>query len=525
MTKNQPNILFLITDQQRADSMGCYGNPAGTTPNLDQLAADGLIFDQAYCESPICMPSRVTLLTGKYAEHHGVKLHNNNIRPDELTLADTFNQAGYYTHCIGKMHLYSQEQTGNPESLPDWHAGLHQDFQGPFCGFQGCDLILGHSNSITGHYGAWLKQHHPLALESFWTENHKAVGDRTFFHIANAFRTDIPEEAHSSYYVAEQCTKVFDLAAEKDQPFFCYASFPDPHWPVCPPGTWLDKFKDARLPPRIPYQGECERMDLPPQYRAIKEGIRYYNGGCRFIGDKYQEEMEGIRRAYHAAVAFIDYNVGRIIDELKQRGQYDNTIIIYTTDHGDYLGDHGLQAKGGFLYESFIRAPLLIRDPRACKGQRIQAPFSFVDVAATLCELADVEYDLAGNGISQAPVCRGNTAQVREHCTVTHFAHSEAVEAPADQHAIIHDGWKLVYTAGQAHGLLFHLQTDDHELENLWHDPAHQQKKDELLNRLFTDLHLRKDKQAIRDMRKSLPGYYNHLMEKSFWQAETPAST
>ena len=522
---SKPNILFLITDQQRADSMGCYGNPAGTTPNLDQLAADGLVFDQAYCESPICMPSRVTLLTGKYAEQHGVVLHNNNIRPEERTLADTFNNAGYYTHCIGKMHMYSQEQPGNPESLPDWRAGMHQDFQGPFCGFQGCDLILGHSNSVTGHYGEWVKKHHPAAVETFWTENHEAVADRKKFHITNAFRTDIPEEAHSSYYVAEQCKKVFGIAEEQEQPFFCYASFPDPHWPVCPPGTWFDKFKDAELPPRIPYHDECDRDDLPPQYKAIKNGTRYYNGGCRFIGHEHAEEIEAIRRGYHAAVAFIDYNVGRIIDDLKQRGLYDNTIIIYTTDHGDYLGDHGLQAKGGFLYESFIRTPMLIRDPQGLKGKRITAPFSFVDVAETLCDLADVEYDLAGSGISQAVVCRGEQQQVREHCTVTHFAHSESEDCPADQHAIIFEDWKLVYTAGQEHGLLFDLNNDPQELENLWHNKDHAEQKQALLNRLFTDMHLRKHKQAIRDKSASLPGYYNHLMVKDFWQDQvsTPA--
>lgn len=521
---SQPNVLFLITDQQRADSMGCYGNPCGTTPHLDALAADGLIFDQAYCESPICMPSRTTLLTGKYAAHHRVTMHNTAIHDDERTMADVYNQAGYYTHCIGKMHLYSQERRGNPESLPDWQEGQYDDYTGPFCGFEGADLILGHSNSLYGHYGQWLQEHHPDVVEAFWTDNLEPAGDPAVFGMQNAFRTEIPEDAHSSWYVADMCSKVFDLAEANEQPFFCYASFPDPHWPVCPPGTWFDKFIDAELPPRIPYRGECEREDMPPQYAGIRNGERFYEGGCKYIGSDYAEDMEKIRRGYHAAVAFIDHNVGRIIADLKQRGLYDNTIIIYTTDHGEYLGDHGLQAKGGFLYESFVRTPLIVKDiaPDRQRG-RSQAPFSFVDVAQTLCELSDVGCTLATDGVSQAPVCRGAAEQVRAHCTVTHYSFRQEQDAPADQHAIIYQQWKLVYTAREANGLLFNLEQDPQELQNLWHDAEHQSIKQELLMRLFEDLSGRRDWQAVQDRFQILPGYQNHLMTREFWQQLTPS--
>ena len=515
MTK--PNVLFIITDQQRADSMGCYGNPAGTTPHLDALAAESMIFDEAYCESPICMPSRVSLLTGRYAAHHGVRFHNNNIAEQEQTLAHVFTDAGYYTHCIGKMHLYSQEKSGNPESLPDWKAGKWRDFKGPFCGFQGCELILGHSNSLCGHYGMWLKEKHPAAVEAFWTDKMQPLGDRKIFGMSNAFRTGIPEEAHSSAYVAEKCGEVFERAQEKQQPFFCYASFPDPHWPVCPPHEWLDKFADVKLPQRIPYVGECEQDDYPMQYKELVRGNRYYDGGCRFIGDEHAEDMEKIRRGYHAAVAFVDHNVGKIIEDLKQRGLYENTIIVYTTDHGEYLGDHGLHAKGGFMYDSFIRCPLIIHDPRSEFHGRSAAPFSFIDMPATLCDLAEIDNPLPHDGISQSAHIRKGDKSARTHCTVTHFANSDAAEAPHDQHAIVYQEWKLVFSAVDPHGILFNRKTDPQELCNLWHDSSSQSVKQELMQRLFSDLSGRHDRSAIRDKRAIEPGYYMHLMERDFW--------
>ncbi len=517
---NKPNVLFLITDQQRADSMGCYGNPAGCTPHLDAMAAEGLVFDRAYCESPICMPSRVTLLTGRYAAHHGVRFHNNNIDAHEQTLAHVFANAGYYTHCIGKMHLFSQEKSGNPESLPDWRAGKWQDFTGPFCGFQSCDLILGHSNSLCGHYGQWLQEKHPAAVETFWTERMEAVGDADVFGLQNAFRTQIPEEAHSSAYVAEKCSDVFAHAQQTEQPFLCYASFPDPHWPVCPPRAWLDAFNAAELPARIPYTGTCERDDYPRQYQELARGHKYYDGGCRFIADQHTEDVENIRRGYHAAVAFIDYNVGKIIAELKQRGLYENTIIVFTTDHGEYLGDHGLHAKGGFLYDSFIRCPLIIRDPRSQRRGRTAAPFSFVDMAATLCELAGIDNPLLDDGLSQGAVLSGACAALREHCTVTHFSNSDAQDAPHDQHALIYQQWKLVYAAADPNGLLFNLEQDPQELQNLWHDPASQAVKQALLMRLFADLNGRHDRYAIKDKWAIEPGYHMHLMQRDFWITE-----
>ena len=173
--KRTPNILFVTTDQQRRDTLGCYGNAQIKTPHIDRLANSGVVFDRAYCESPICLPARVTMITGKKSVHHGVTLHNSSMRDGENTLGDVLQGHGYRTHFVGKPHFKSQQHRGTEESIADWKDGKFEGWNGPYAGFETVDIILGHSNPLIGHYGQWLKENHPDRLDAFRFKNFDSI--------------------------------------------------------------------------------------------------------------------------------------------------------------------------------------------------------------------------------------------------------------------------------------------------------------------------------------------------------------
>lgn len=360
----KPNILFITTDQQRKDTLGCYGNDRIQTPNIDQLAAEGVIFNRAYCESPICLPSRVTMITGKSSRHHGVTLHNSSMRNDEKTIGGLLGNHGYRTHFIGKPHFKSQQHRGTEESIADWKDGKFEGWHGPYAGFQTVDIILGHSNSLVGHYGEWLRQEHPEQYRAFREDHLKSLEVSCG---QGVYRNIIPEEIYSSTYVGMRTCEFLESMKDSDQPFYCFASFPDPHWPIMPPEPYFSMYENIEMPADTPYNGEAQKDNFPTQFKRVYDGgINFYDGGAHYMHDP--GDAAKIMRAYWGSVTLIDKNVGKILTELNRLGMAENTIVVFTTDHGEYMGSHGMMAKGGFLWEEFINVPLIFRYPRKLTG-------------------------------------------------------------------------------------------------------------------------------------------------------------
>ncbi|NOY75067.1 MAG: sulfatase-like hydrolase/transferase, partial [Kiritimatiellaeota bacterium] len=397
--EGKPNILFVTTDQQRKDTLGCYGNNLIKTPNLDKLAADGVVFDRAYCESPICIPSRNTMITGKCARHHGASLHNTSIRDEETTLGDTLQKNGYRTYFTGKPHFKSQQHRGTEESIADWRDGKLTGWKGPYAGFEKVDMVLGHSNPLVGHYGEWLRENHPEAAKTYMDKNLESIGVACGQGVYN---NHIPEETYSSSYVAARTCDFLDEAKRNGSPFYCFASFPDPHWPILPPREFFEMYDGVEIPENIPIGEDILKENYPRQFAELLKGkVAAYDGGGRYLRD--DEDITAITRAYWGAISLIDKNIGKMLDKLESLGLSDDTIVIFTTDHGEYMGAHGMIAKGGFLWESFVNVPYIMRYPKARGGGGgTDALISFTDIVPTLLDYAGItEHDMAPDGFSQ----------------------------------------------------------------------------------------------------------------------------
>jgi uncharacterized sulfatase len=510
----KPNILFITADQMRRDTLGCYGNGLVCTPNIDGLAARGVLYQRAYCQSPICIPSRVTMITGKTAQHHGATLHNTAMRENELTLGDVLRENGYRTHFVGKPHFSSQQNTGCRESIADWREGIWNGWNGPYAGFETLEMILGHSNPLLAHYGEWLRENHPQHIQKFIYENMRPIDVSCG---QGVYKNDVPEEAYSSTYVGERSCAYIKERALSGEPFYCFASFPDPHWPICPPEPWFSMYdglsKDQIADYITPYAGERGREESPPAFKQFAP----YDGGGHFMqnpGDAYK-----ITRAYWGSVGLIDKNVGKMLDTLKQCGIEDDTIVVFTADHGDYMGAHGMMAKGGFVWEEFINIPYIVSYPAKYKPNRSDFLLSLTDAVPTILESAGISPDaLAADGVSHHDMLAGNGGQARDSAMVVHFANSKDKRWP-DIHCLICGWHKLVYHAGSGKGELYELDADPRETKNLYEDPAYAQIRQRLTAKLLDELILERDMAPLQ-MTKKADHYGEHEMKHEKWKTE-----
>ncbi len=405
----RPNILLILTDQQRRDSLGCYGNPVCRTPNLDRLASRGVRFDRNYVANPICMPNRLSIFTGQNIRNHGLWT-NGLLIGERRTLPGWLAEHGYRTASIGKIHftpyggnagnLESSHYWQGPDANPDWH--------GPYWGFQHVELTIGHTAQLA-HYGQWFRARGGTAA---MLEPHRLLAG------GDSYRRHLPEELHDSAFVAERSIAYLRECRQADQPFFLVSSFPDPHHPFDPPVTVAAQYDPADMP--RPVGGREDLAGRPPHY------LQHFRGEWHRKGrvppshpDGYSEAATGEKIAHTCAmVELIDRNVGRMLDHLEQSGLASNTIVLFTADHGELLGDHGLWYKGPFYYEGLLNTPLIAAGPGLAGGTVSDALISDLDIAPTLCELAGLPPLPAMDGISQKPHLDDPRRRVRDHCLV-----------------------------------------------------------------------------------------------------------
>ncbi|MCL2815310.1 MAG: sulfatase-like hydrolase/transferase, partial [Oscillospiraceae bacterium] len=381
-------------------------------------------------------------------------------------------------------------------------------------GFETTEIILGHSNPLVAHYGDWLRENYPQHIKKFIYENMKPI-DVTCGQ--GVYRNDVPEEAYSSTYVGERTCAYIRERARAGEAFYCFASFPDPHWPICPPEPWFsmyDGLSDDQIAPFITsYAGERDREESPPTFNRYGP----YDGGGHFMensGDAYK-----ITRAYWGSVSLIDKNIGKMLDTLKQCGIEDNTIVVFTTDHGDYMGAHGMMAKGGFLWEEFINIPYIVSYPAKYKPKKSDALFSLIDAVPTILDSAGIAPEtLASDGVSHHDMLMGNGEQARDSVMVVHFAASSDKQW-SDIHCLIYGRYKLVYHAGSGKGELYDLESDPRELKNLYEAPAYSEIRQELIIKLLDRLIIERDMEPLQMTRKA-DHYGEHEMKYEKWKTE-----
>ncbi len=477
MKKNaRPNVVVICTDQQRADSLGCMGNAVARTPNIDALAGAGVLYRRHYTVSPICMPSRAAFVTGLYPHTTGVLANGIAHRENLPTMPEVFRAAGYRTASFGKLHFQPYlHYEGSPsrEDMTRWTNGELDGWNGPYYGFEHVEITTSHGNGAHGsHYTQWRAKHYPDApLDADpgypGVEGHGC-------HVSR-----IPVEAHASTWVADRAIAYLNDRAKEGQPFYLNVSFPDPHHPFTPPLPWGPMFDDAPIPPPHRVEGENDTKPGPWKMGMTAEPFPK-GGGARYYPKLTERGLHLIRARTYAMVSLIDHSVGRVTAALRQLGLTDNTIVVFTSDHGDFLGDHWFVYKGEIPGGPLLHVPLIVSDPRAARGV-VDEVGSNIDVMPTLLGRCGLEAPSSVQGVALPGAGVGQHA-LRDYAYETAISH---VGMQWHHHSLYTRDWKVVYWPCLADGELYDLRADPFEHRNLFHDPAHRGTRGELIEKLF----------------------------------------
>ena len=475
--KNRPNILLITSDQQHWTTLGVL-NPEIETPNLDRLATQGTLFERAYCPNPTCSPTRASMITGLYPSQHGCYSLGTKLFEDVPTVGALLGEAGYRTALVGKAHFQPLRSTDEYPSLESYpimqDLDFWREFDGPFYGFEHVELARNHVDEA--HAG----QHYALWMEAKGCHNW-----RDYFQPPTGNNADqrwlweIPEEFHYNTWIAERTNALMDGYAAADEPFLLWASFFDPHPPYLAPEPW-DRMYDAEaltIPQIVP--GEHEKnpphfgmtQEENPDFSAWEEANGHWMHGCRsHLPDK--ESLAKDVAVYYGMVSLMDKYIGQILDRLDALGLTENTLVLFTSDHGHLFGQHGMTAKGPFHYEDLIKVPFIVRWPeRVAAGERSGALQSLVDLTPTFLEVAGVDVPIKMTGVGQTAVWTSQSSQShpqRDHIIV------ENRHQPTTFHlkTYVDERYKLTVYYGRPYGELFDLGADPHEVNNLWDEPA-----------------------------------------------------
>lgn len=480
-TDDRLNVLLITSDQQRWDTLG-RDNPVIKTPNLDRLAEGGIQYTRAYTPNPTCTPARVSILTGQYPSRHGCYTIGTNLPSNYPTVPALLASQGYRTALIGKAHFSSCLDPGSFEAAPNIHDLCHfESWDGPFYGFDHVQLAIGHTvekHACGMHYGAWLREQ-GVRTETYFGNNKYA--DHGVW--------ELPEEYHNSRWTADKTIDALKTATGDGKPFFIWSSFQDPHNPWMVPEPWASMYDGADVPTYGLRPGE---HDAKPRYYRTME---YENrpGGTDEFGEKNWHpvtsncflnvdecENREIVREYYGMISLMDHHVGRILDHVEASGLAENTLVVFASDHGDYLGNHGLWWKGLPAYEDIVKVPMIVRHPECqTPGQRSTAYQSLVDVGRTVLKTAGVAVPYSVQGIDQTSSWMNANRADREWVIVE----NRPTEGSVMQKTFIHDGWKLILYDSEELGELYNLVDDPDQTTNLYTDLRLESWKNALLRR------------------------------------------
>ena len=476
-SKRRPNILFIMTDQHRWDCIGANGNRLIHTPNLDRLAASGANFTHAFVQSPVCVPSRVSFFTGRYPHAHRNRVNYTPLDRSEVLMQARLKDAGYVTASVGKLHYYP------PTVLEAKRTGF--DFVELHDGVSSLDRFSA--------YAQWRGQNDPQAGRFHYRALAKQIEPGQ-----NPFRAAIADEFSDTTWVGARTRHALKRLAASDKPFFLFSSFWKPHSPheVCVPFDRM--YDDVRIPlPRRQTLDDVRQLPVPLQ-KLILRGTPSY--------DMDREQLEWIYRSYYGAISHVDREIGLILDTLKEVGGEKNTIVVFTSDHGDQLLEHGLMGKNCF-FESSVRVPLIVRLPDRIKPAHYHDLVEAVDLLPTLFELAGLPEPYESQGRSLVPLV-GNTERsyvpreavfcenvIPEVITGGRldffFEKGEGIKGVRhpDAKMVRTSRWKFNYYP-EGYAELYDLDNDPHETRNL-HGQAQfreieRQMKDRLLHWLTT---------------------------------------
>ncbi len=521
----RPNFLFIITDQHRADHLGCYGNPVVRTPNIDGIAARGKRFERFYVATPVCMPNRASIMTGRMPSVHGARSNGVPLPLEAVTFADVLSANGYHTGLVGKIHLQNMEDRPAATEAPDYDdlaptpgcdEATRHDIRGPeyqqerrsrwrdpehgftlpYYGFQHVDLCNHHGDQTFGDWSRWVAQRDPDFEETLVGPDNATPDER--YQAPQAWRTRMPEEWYSSFYIADRAEAYLRDRADSDQPFFLKCSFPDPHHPFTPPGKYWDMYDPADV--SIPETCRPPEPDAPPHVRwAHAEraaGKAVLTTPRMFAVDA--EEAREITALTYGMITMVDDAVGRILRTLQETGLADNTIVVFTSDHGDFMGDHGLMLKGPLHYQGLVRVPFIWADPALPEAGAVQALGSCTDIAGTILARAGLAPYNGMQSRNLLPVMAGE-AETTDAVLIEEDNQRAYLgfDRPVRARTLVTSTHRLTLYRDTEWGELYDLAADPLESRNLWADPASQALRLTLLERLAHKL-LEKDDESPR---------------------------
>lgn len=444
----RPNILWYCTDQQRFDTIGALGNPHVRTPVVDGLVRDGVAFTHAYCQSPICTPSRSSFMTGMYPSRVHNTRNGNETFPDWPPLiSKLIADSGYDCGMIGKFHLQSSGYRTEPR--------------------------------LDDGFSYWKFSHAP---RDDWEEGHDyAAWVREQGGDLDAMRESedrVPPECHQTTWASERAIEF--IGESRDQPWLLNVNVYDPHPPFIPPKSYADQFDPAAMPG--PYF-----CDSDIEQQAKLEAIDFQGGARR--PDEFDAKSEQAR--YFAMIKLIDDQFARILDTLEATGQRENTVIIFTSDHGETMGDHGLLQKGCRFYEGLVRVPLIFSWPGHIERDlRSDALVELLDMSATILDLSGIDVPDYHQGSTLLPIMRGEAppSHLRDFVRCEYFdALDPHFTGGTGTYATMYRDRQHKLSVYHGHGLgeLYDLAADPWEFENLWHEPEHQELRHRLLYESF----------------------------------------
>ncbi len=436
----QLNILLIHTDQHRMDCLGAYGNNQIKTPNIDTLASDGVLFNNSFCCYPICTPSRYSFITGLYVREHGGYSNHCTLRPEVNTFPALLKESGYKTKAVGKMHftptyfdvgfeeMELAEQNGPGRWDDDYHRYLRDKDQ------------VDHND-----------------LEDQVAE-YREKAPRSYFESCGSKVSNLPDKHHSTTWIGDRAIESIDKW-EINQSNLLMVGFIKPHHPFDPPKEWAEMYDPDEIEILPGWTDECPEHDL-----AKHKGY--------FPSNHLTEStVKQVTARYYATITHIDHHVGRMIKLLKQKKLYDDTLIIFTSDHGEYLGFHHMILKSNYLYDPLAKVPLIIKYPgNMNKGEVCNNLVNNIDLAPTILKTVGLKPGNKMNGLDLTDNTAPRQILISENNPRTIMARTHTMKLIAEPGNKNH-----------SNGLLFHLEEDPFEVNNLYNHPAYEEERSQLM--------------------------------------------
>ena len=435
-----PNIILIITDQQRFDTINALGFPHMDTPNLDRLVREGVSFDNCHITAPSCAPARASLFTGYYPHVTGIMRNADRWR---RSWVEDLAAAGYHCVNIGKMHT-------QPFETP---LGFHERY-----------VVENKDRYLEGRYyfDEWDKGLRARGLVKQQRESYRQRAD--YRERMGAFTWDLPPETQSDNFVGG-LAQWWLASHPQTQPLFMQIGFPGPHPPYDPTPAAAAHYIDRELP--LPEVSAAELAAQPPPYQQLRRhNTEIDHDSIVHLENPSPEQLQRLRAYYAANVSMIDTQVGQIMDSLSAAGYLDDSVVIFTSDHGDCLGDHGHIQKWT-MYDIITRVPAIFWSPRRFSGgTRVDALCQWMDIGQTVLELAGLSAQAGMQTVSLLPALQGQDWAGREFVFAEHPA--DGIYEGPYMTMIRSEKWKLVHFLGADYGQLFDLEADPDERSNLW---------------------------------------------------------